>query len=76
MVEAMRIDAMSLIAAQSAPRPIQTQAPPRPAQPADNSLFEPLIFPQAKAEVAASKPQAVSPQTLPRRPGALIDITV
>jgi hypothetical protein len=75
MVKAMRIDAMSLIAAQSAPRPAQPAAP-RPAQPADNSLFEPLIFPQAKVEAAPARSQGTAPQTPPRRPGALIDITV
>jgi hypothetical protein len=74
MVAAMRIDAMSLIAAQSAPRP--AQAPPKPAQPADNSLFEPLIFPQGKLEAAPARPEGTSPQTAPRRPGALLDITV
>jgi hypothetical protein len=70
----MRIDASSLIAAQSAPRP--TQATPRPPQPADNPLFEPLIFPQARAETAPAKPMAASPQTPLRRRGALLDITV
>ena len=81
----MRIDATSLIAAQSAQRP--TQAAPKPAHPgalgapihqgaADNPLFEPLIFPQTKAETAPAKSPAASPQTPPRRPGALIDITV
>ena len=70
----MRIDASSLIAAQSAQRP--TQPAPRPVQSADNSLFEPLIFPEAKAEAAPSKPRTPGAQTPPRRPGALIDITV
>ena len=70
----MRIDASSLIAAQSAPRP--TPAAPKPAQPADNALFEPLIFREAKVEDAAPKRQGVAPQTPPRRPGALLDITV
>jgi hypothetical protein len=74
MVAAMRIDTTSLIAAQSAPRP--TQAPPRSAQPADNPLFEPLIFREARTETAPAKPLAASPQTPPRRPGALVDITV
>jgi len=69
----MRIDATSLIAAQSAPRPAQA---PRPSQPADNPLFEPLIFREAKAEAAPSKPQTVSPQTPSRRPGAVLDITI
>ena len=70
----MRIDASSLIVAQSAPRP--AQAALKPAQPADNALFEPLIFREAKVEAAAPKPQGVAPQTPPRRPGALLDITV
>ena len=85
----MRIDATSLIAAQSAPRP--TQAAPKPAHPgalgapihqkaaqppADNPLFEPLIFREARTETAPAKPMAVSPQTPPRRPGALLDIRV
>jgi hypothetical protein len=69
----MRIDATSLIAAQSAPRPAQAL---RPAQPTDNPLFEPLIFPQTKAEAAPARSPAASPQTPPRRPGALLDITV
>ena len=69
----MRIDATSLIAAQSAPRPTQA---PRPAQAVDNPLFEPLIFREAKAEPVPAKSVAASPQTPPRRPGALIDITV
>ena len=83
----MRIDATSLIAAQSAPRP--TQAAPRPAAqpgapinqragqpPSDNPLFEPLIFPQTRTETSPAKPISASPQTPLRRPGALIDITV
>ena len=74
----MRIDATSLIAAQSAPRP--TQAAPinqKAAQPpADNPLFEPLIFPQTRTETAPARSMAASPQTPPRRPGALVDITV
>ena len=73
----MRIDTTSLIAAQSAPRPTQA---PRPAPPGpqgvDNPLFEPLIFREAKAEPAPSKAVAAGPQTPPRRPGALVDITV
>ncbi len=74
MVAAMRIDASSLIAAQSAQRPTQTA--PKPPQPADNPLFEPLIFPQPKTEAAPAKPLAAGPQTPPRRPGAMLDITV
>jgi hypothetical protein len=75
MVAAMRIDASSLIAAQSAQRPTQTA--PKPPQPADNPLFEPLIFPQAQIEAAPAKPLSAGPQqTPPRRPGALLDITV
>ena len=81
----MRIDATSLIAAQSAQRP--TQAAPKPAHPgalgapihqgaADNPLFEPLIFREARTKTAPAKPMEASPQTPPRRPGALIDITV
>jgi hypothetical protein len=85
----MRIDASSLIAAQSAQR--ATQPAPRAVQsgalgapinqraaqpPSDNPLFEALIFPQAKAEAAPSKPHAPGAQTPPRRPGALLDITV
>ena len=70
----MRIDTTSLIAAQSVQRP--TQAAPKPAQPADNPLFEPLIFREAKAEPVPAKAVVPSPQTPPRPPGALIDITV
>lgn len=70
----MRIDASSLIAAQSAQR--AAQPAPKPVQAADNPLFEPLIFPQTKAEAAPSKPHAQGAQTPPRRPGALLDITV
>jgi hypothetical protein len=73
----MRIDATSLIAAQSAPRPTQAPRPaPQGPRAADNPLFEPLIFPQGKAEPAPAKAVVASPQTPPRRPGALIDITV
>jgi len=70
----MRIDATSLIAAQSAQRP--TQAAPKAPPSVDNPLFEPLIFPQAKAETAPSKPQAQGTQTPSPRAGALLDITV
>jgi hypothetical protein len=66
----MRIDASSLIAAQSAP------AAPRAPQQADKPLFEALIFPQTTVETAPTKPQIVAPQTPPKRPGALLDITV
>lgn len=78
MVAAMRIDALSLIAAQSAQRPTQAAPgpPPQGARAADKPLFEPLIFPQAKADSAPARPQAQSSQTPPRRPGALLDITV
>jgi hypothetical protein len=74
----MRIDASSLIAAQSAPRPTQAApTPQRAAQPAaDNALFEPLIFREAKAEAVPAKAHSPQPQTPPRRPGALVDITV
>jgi hypothetical protein len=72
----MRIDATSLIAAQSAPRPPPAPPAPQVARAADNPLFEPLIFREAKAETAPSKPQTVSPQTPSRRPGALLDITI
>ena len=70
----MRIDSLSLIAAQSAPRatPAAPKAPPQ----ADKPLFEALIFPQATVETAPARPQAVTPQTPPKRPGALLDITV
>ena len=70
----MRIDASSLIAAQSAPRP--APAAPKPPQQADKPLFEALIFPQAAVETALAKPQIAAPQTPPKRPGALVDITV
>ncbi len=70
----MRIDASSLIAAQSAPR--ATPAAPKPPQAADKPLFEALIFPQATVETAPAKPQIMAPQTPPKRPGALLDITV
>jgi hypothetical protein len=67
----MRIDASSLIAAQSAPR--AAQAAPKPA---DKPLFEALIFPQAAVETAPAKRQVMAPQTPVKRPGALLDITV
>jgi len=70
----MRIDASSLIAAQSAPR--HAPAAPKAPQQADKPLFEALIFPQAAVETALAKPQIAAPQTPPKRPGALIDITV
>ena len=73
----MRIDTSSLIAAQSAPRPAQAPRPaPQGAPAADNSLFEPLIFREVKPEPAPATPLAAGPQTPPRRPGALLDITV
>jgi hypothetical protein len=73
----MRIDTSSLIAAQSAPRPAQApRLSPQGAQPADNPLFEPLVFREVKAEPAPAKPLAAAPQTPPRRPGAVLDITV
>jgi hypothetical protein len=70
----MRIDASSLIAAQSAPR--AAQAPAKAPQQADKPLFEDLIFPQAAVATAPSKPQAIAPQTTAQRPGALLDIKV
>lgn len=69
----MRIDALSLIAAQSAPRP---QAPVRPTPPADKPLFEPLNFPKAEPEPAPSKvPDARRPAAA-KRVGSTLDITV
>ena len=78
MVAAMRIDASSLIAAQSAQRPTQAapSPPPQGARAADKPLFEPLIFREARTDTAPSRPHAQSLQTPPKRPGALLDITV
>ena len=70
MVAAMRIDATSLIAAQSAFQP------QRSPQPADKPLFEPLNFPKAELEPTPPKPLETGPQTAPRRPGTQLDITV
>ena len=73
----MRIDTLSLIAAQSAPRPAQAPRPaPQDARAAGNGLFEPLIFREAQPEPPPAKPLAAGPQTPLRRPGALVDITV
>jgi hypothetical protein len=64
----MRIDAFSLIAAQSASR----SARPEPAPSGDKALFEPLDFPKSGAGPAASKPQLPQPAGI----GSKLDITV
>jgi len=70
----MRIDAASLIAAQSVQRP--APAAPRAPQAADKPLFEPLNFPKAEAGPAPAKLPASTHQTAPRALGSQLDITV
>jgi hypothetical protein len=70
----MRIDAASLIAAQSVQPP--TPAAPRALQVADKPLFEPLNFPKAEAEPAPAKPPASVRQAAPRAVGSQLDITI
>jgi hypothetical protein len=73
MLDFMRIDASSLIAAQAAARPA---APSRAPVPANNPLFEPLKFP----EPGIRQSQPVAPQSVAQgagsRPGTLLDITI
>ena len=71
----MRIDAVSLIAAQSVQRPAPA-APPGAPQAADKPLFEPLNFPKAEAGPAPAKLPASTQQTAPRALGSQLDITV
>jgi hypothetical protein len=70
----MRIDAASLIAAQSVQRP--QKAAPQPPQPADKLLFEPLNFPKTEAGPAAAKPPATAQSAAPNRLGSQLDITI
>jgi hypothetical protein len=70
----MRIDAASLIAAQSVQRPAQPS--PQPPRPADKSLFEPLNFPRVEPDLAPVRTPGAGPQTALRRPGGQLDITV
>jgi len=74
MFDPMRIDATSLIAAQSVQR--AAPAAPRAPEAADKPLFEPLNFPQAEAGPSPVKSPASTQQTASRRPGSQLDITV
>jgi hypothetical protein len=70
----MRIDATSLIAAQSVQR--SQTSPARAPQPADKPLFEPLNFPKAEPDLTAARARETRPLAASRRPGAQLDITV
>jgi hypothetical protein len=74
MFDPMRIDAASLIAAQSVQRP--APAALRGPQAADKPLFEPLNFPTAEAGPSPAKSPANTQQTAVRRLGSQLDITV
>ena len=69
----MRIDAMNLLAAQTALQPQRAHSVPhRPVPVADKPLFEPLNFSTVRAETAP----AGGPQEAPRRLGSQVDITI
>jgi len=70
----MRIDAASLIAAQSVQRP--AQAAPRAPDAADKPLFEPLNFPKTEAGPSPAKSPASPRQMALRRLGSQLDITI
>ena len=69
----MRIDAASLIAAQSVQR--AHSAAPRTPPVADKPLFEPLNFPSAETASAPAKAPATAQSASPR-PGSHLDIKV
>jgi hypothetical protein len=73
MLDRMRIDASSLIAAQAAARPA---APSRTPVPADKPLFEPLNFPDLGVRQSPSVATQDVPQGAGSRPGTLLDITI
>ena len=70
----MRIDAASLLVAQSVQRAQSAAA--RPSQAADKPLFEPLNFPKIEAGQSPAKAPATTQSAAPRRLGSQVDITV